>query len=207
MFLKFSFIIEADVDSSSKLVNELGYTDSSIVESLRRRGDMALRPSYQTIWLNSELHQVTDKNLIGLLQLEYRDLPDHIGAFDISLSGRHLEALRGIGLSEVAYWSDFCNSARAAAGSVLRGSSGFNSLRKEAMRAGSNSGNARISQLRARLYHTADPRIAEELSKEEKLAAALNLGICEPLVLLDVMGVVFLSNDVGATEIIRMVPD
>lgn len=207
MFLKFSFIIETDIMSSSRLIKELGYTDPSALEALRRRGDMALRPSYQTIWLDSELREVTDINLIGLLQFGYREQPDHVGAFDISLTGRHLEKLKGIGASEVAYWSDFCQSARAAAETQLRNSSDFITLLKEAMRVGANSGNARLSQLRARLCHSADPKIAEEFRKEEKLAAAVSLGICEPVVLLDVMGVVFLSNDSGATEIIRKVPD
>jgi ATP-dependent helicase HepA len=203
IYFKVNFIIEADISSSRELIGKLGYKVAPAIEAVRRRGDMALPPTYRTIWLDRELREVKDVDIIRLLQLEYREQQDYKGSFDVNVTGRHLVALKRIDLPELEYWPDYCMNARKSAEAMLRSSLDFSSLRREAMRAGANSGETRLSQLRARLSSLADSAIAAEYENEDKLAAAIGSGIREPKVILDTIGVTFLSGDPVTTDKIK----
>ncbi|RYG85061.1 MAG: hypothetical protein EON59_13020, partial [Alphaproteobacteria bacterium] len=68
LFFRFDFVVEAETGPAYEILALAGCLTPSAVSSLGRRGDMALAPSFQTIWLDADRRAVTDPDVLSQLE-------------------------------------------------------------------------------------------------------------------------------------------
>ena len=188
--LRFDFVIEADVYA--------GKADRVPVSSsvLRRRADAAFPVRYRTVWLTSDLEEVTEPQLLTLLSQPYSKWSRADGGRDFNLRSERWD--RAAQLVSIGDWSEMCVKARRAAEVLIRNGADFRSqCDRYALRVRDSAAtiaNA-FSSRKARLsgaVRQAEERMAE---MEAKLAEALIVGIQHPAMRVDSAGVVVISGE------------
>jgi ATP-dependent helicase HepA len=168
---------------------------------LRRRADAAFPVCYRTVWLTSDLEEVTEPELLHILSQPYSKWPRPDGGRDLNLRSQRWD--RAAQLVPIGDWSDLCFKARKAAESLIRNGAEFRTqCDRYASRVRDSSatiGNA-FSSRQARLsgaVRQAEERMAQ---MEAELADALVAGIEEPAMRVDSAGVVVISGEPLETE-------
>lgn len=72
LFFRFDFIVETNVGPARGILHDADRLTQSADAAIGRRGDMALPPFFQTIWLDQELAQVEEPATLQFLGLAYR---------------------------------------------------------------------------------------------------------------------------------------
>jgi ATP-dependent helicase HepA len=188
--LRFDFVIEADVYA--------GKADRVPVSTsvLRRRADAAFPVRYRTVWLTSDLEEVTEPDLLALLSQPYSKWPRPDGGRDFNL--RSVRWDRAAQLVSFGDWSELCFKARKAAESLIRNRAEFRTqcdrYASRVRDSAATIANAFVSR-KARLsgaIREAEERMAE---MEARLAEALIAGIEHPTMRVDSAGVAVISGE------------
>lgn len=206
LFFRFDFVIEADVAAANDILDLAGQLTPSGQSSLGRRGDMALAPSFHTIWLNRDLETVTDEALLATLEAPYRVDTSDQGGRDFNLNPKRWQALRALRVSELDDWSDLCREARLTAEAHLRRLPDLNEGLDAAARRAEmlDAGRLGLLQARATRKGEQDPRDARDLDLERALSEQLIAGIRKPRISLDAVCACFLGSDLKiATALAR----
>jgi len=193
--LRFDFVIEADVFR--------GRAERVAVSTavLRRRADAAFPVRYFTIWLTSDLEEVTQAEWLALLSRPYSKWPRPDGGRDFNLRPERWD--RAAQLVAMGDWSELCVKARKEAEKLIRNQAVFRTecqrYSSRVLDSAATIANA-FSSRKARLsgaVREAEERTAE---MEAKLAEALAAGIQDPAMRVDSAGVVIISGDPLETE-------
>src|SRR5262249_1956571 len=106
-----------DLAAASQIVDE----PAPIRESLRRRADKYFPVQHRTVWLTSDLKQVTNSQLIEVLQRPYRSKKER-GA-DLNLRPARWPAVDAA--VAIADWQGLCSRARVNAENRVRAAETF----------------------------------------------------------------------------------
>jgi ATP-dependent helicase HepA len=192
LFFRFDFLVEAD---SQAVLRRLASDSDSLPGVVHRRADAAFPPIFQTVWLDSDMAEVTDPDTLKFLKLPYEKHRRDRKIRDFHLSPTRWSQVDSLGL--LSAWAETCQAARRAGEALLRKNIG---LREHC--------EARVAQLMkinsefvahfesriARLDGEARKEEERARSLEETLTRALIDGIRQPTIRPDSVGAVFLSN-------------
>ena len=190
VFLRFDFLIEADIESALRVDESL----SSSFGELRRLADDLFPVSYRTLWLNSDLDEVKNSNLITILALPYSRLRRPTGLADTNIRFElwdRVEAM--VSLSD---WEGLCRRARKRAEQLLRNEDSFREncskwagrTRDKAFAAASM-----FASRLARLSGTAKTEEERAARQEAAVYKALSEGIEKPQIRADSAGLIVLA--------------
>ena len=195
LFVRFDFIVETNVRTALDTME--GDADPALQRALERRGDLALPPFYQTIWLDEGLSVVTDSNVLELLDASYRRESGDSRYRDWNLNPQRWPLVYALRISTINAWREWVVQAREAAEAQLRDETDLDELCVQAIWRAKTADEGRFAQLRARIQHT-DPDTAAEtrdlLVREEQIAEALYGAMREPRIILGTVVAVFLSS-------------
>jgi ATP-dependent helicase HepA len=199
LFFRIDFVVTADLSGPLEILGKEGRLTHSAAASMSRRGDMALQPFFQTIWLDGELTLVEDAATLARLTLRYRPDPDDMSARDFNLNPKRWQQMTKLELPQLESWPESCANARLRAEASLRNLPKFNdSLEKAVVRALATD-HGRLGQLRARADRNMSATAGAEWSLEKSLSESLIEGVRQPLVHVDAMLACFVSGDRAAT--------
>ncbi|PRY83806.1 protein DpdE [Donghicola tyrosinivorans] len=202
LFFRFDFIVEPDLADAIEVLSRTKCLTEAAKAALSRRGDMALPPFHESIWLDQDLAQVTDPALLEKLDQAYRPDATDQGGRDYNLNSerwRHLDRLR---LGQVADWRTVCRNARAKAEAELRNLPVFIDRLRDAERRAVSVNQGRLGQLRARVDRRNLASDEHDWKLERDIAMALTEGILNPSVRLDAITASFLTGSLRASAIV-----
>lgn len=194
LFLRFDFIVEADVD---KALREIGEdSDSVLRKAIGRRGDMALAPFYKTIWVDEELSAVTNTDLLAVLEAPYHKAPSDGSHQDWNINAERWPSVNHLGMPVLKAWRQWIPEARNIAEQLLRTETALEQRCQEANERAREANEGRFAQLRARIQH-AEPIMAQEnstlLAREKLIAESLDTAIRDPRITLGTVVAIFVS--------------
>lgn len=207
LYFRFDFVVEADIAPAYDILELGNRLTPAAASSLKRRGDMALEPSFHTIWLDSERRNVSDPELLSALEAPYRVNACDQGGRDFNLNPRRWRALKALGVDHLSDWADLCSEARAAAEAALRSLPTLTEELAVAARRAETLASGRLGLLQARAARTGQSGGSDErdLRLESDLAAQLVDGIRKPKISLDAVCACFVSADLAvATALARI---
>jgi ATP-dependent helicase HepA len=192
LFFRFDFVIEADIAPACNLFDPEGAS----IGALRRRADEAFPVEYRTVWLDSDLEQVQDEQLLKTLMLPYCHDQRVDGGSDTNLRPDRWPKVDAS--VSVGDWSGLCTSAREQAKRLLRSDGSLEERchrYARQLRATAQVVDDALRSRTARLSGRA--RHAEEQTArfEARLSAALTLGVESPSVRVDSVGAIFLAGE------------
>ncbi|MGA8170124.1 MAG: protein DpdE [Methylocystis sp.] len=199
LFFRFDFIVEPDLTSACAVLSAADRLSLAGRAAVARRGDMALPPFFQTIWLDQEMDEVKDEALLRKLDLPYRPEATGQGGRDFNLNNKRWGKLRRLHLPQMTDWPAMCGQARRSAELILRQSPAFMEGLSIARRRAAAVDHGRLGQLRARANRRDDPTDEAEWRIERDLADALTAGISAPSVRVDAVIACFLTGDPAST--------
>lgn len=196
LYFRFDFVVEAEIASARDVLDLSGQLSGSGLSSLKRRGDMALAPSFHTLWLDAELRPVTNPAILSGLEMAYRPNASDQGSRDFNLNPKRWRLLKASGLPQLDHWSDLCLAARDAAEERLRSLPAFNTSLENAARRAEAADAGRLGLLQARAARSnADANDERDLQLERALSEQLIAGVRAPRVTLDAASACFLGSD------------
>jgi ATP-dependent helicase HepA len=206
LFFRFDFIVECDVSEVEARLAARSVLSSVSSAAMRRRGDMALAPLLETIWLDGDLREVNDGQIQALLDAPYSDEARAQGGRDFNLNAQRWRVLRGLGLPELGYWQDLCERARAQAQFLLVEREALVAACSLAARRTKEADAGRLALLRARAERANaaanDVVVAQD---EDALSLALIRGVQNPLARLESVSAVFLGADMSIANALASV--
>ncbi len=202
IYFRFDFMVEADVAAAIEVLSRAGRLTPAAKAALRRRGDMALAPTFHTLWLDAERAEVRDADLLATLSASYRPEATDRGGRDFNLNPQRWKNLARFDLPALSDWPGLCRAARDAAEAELRRRPALTKGLDAAARAAAAADYGRLAQLHTRAQRTGDVGENAELELEGALSEALLQGIRQPRVHLDGLLAVFLSGDLRALSIV-----
>ena len=199
LFFRFDFVVEAEVAPARDILDLAGQLTPSALSSLGRRGDMALAPSFHTIWLDGELLVVTDPALLAILEQPYQVDASDQGGRDFNLNPKRWRALEALRVPQLGHWGDLCGEARLAAEACLRSLPALNEELDTAARraAALDVGRLGLLQARAARQGAQDANDERDLHLERALSDQLIAGIRAPRISLDAVCACFLGSDMA----------
>jgi ATP-dependent helicase HepA len=190
LYFRYDFVVEADLTQARLLLD----TSRMSPDALKRRADEAFPVQYHTVWLDSDLAQVTDSGLLALLDQPYSKSPRSNGSRDVNLKSDHWVTIDGLGYWQE--WEDLCVRSSDVARVLNLERLELQALcHLHAKRLRAKTANT-LAALQARLSRLDGSALEAEtiaLRFEDALGEALAAGIEEPMVLCDSCGAVFLS--------------
>lgn len=202
LYFRFDFIVEPDLTAALAVLADAGRLGASARAAAARRGDMALPPTFQTIWLDQDLEPVTDTADLARLELPYRPEPPPEGGRDYNLNPGRWRNIARLGLPQLTDWPATCRAARLRAEEVLRNLAAFRDLTREALLRSERVDQGRLGHLRARADRRGLPMDQADWALEHQLSKALSNGIASPSVRVDAVAASFLSGDTAATAVV-----
>ncbi|PPQ35824.1 hypothetical protein CKO16_19595 [Rhodoblastus acidophilus] len=199
VFFRFDFIVEPDLAGACAVLSAADRLNVAGRAAVARRGDMALPPFFQTIWIDQESDEVTDKALLEKLDLAYRPTAMGQGGRDFNLNPKRWGKLGRLRLPQMTDWPAMCGQARKHAEMILRKSPVFVESLSTARHRAVAVDHGRLGQLRARADRRNDPVDEAEWRIEHDLADAINSGIIAPSVRVDAIIACFLTGDLTLT--------
>jgi ATP-dependent helicase HepA len=186
-YFRFDYIVEAEADAAVSLLRT---TDSAADSwALRRRADSHLAPRLDTIWTDVEGIGVTDDAVLEILERPYDP-----STGDLNLNVERRWAVEQL-IGEVD-WEARCRSARARSEADLRTRGTFSAAAEAAVASFGAAARAATLKRQTRLAvldSRQRAREEQELEVDQRIDAALELGLAAPRVRLDAVGIVVLS--------------
>jgi ATP-dependent helicase HepA len=191
---RFNYIVEANLKAAKQILLKHNLSDIS-QKALLRRADALFPPFMYTKFLDINLQEVIDEELLKILILPYvkegSDRCDYNLNFERFNTANHL--------IDPGLWSDTCKRARAKSEETLLNSEQFQRFCKSYAFRAKKEMLKRNEQLRLRVEREIDlglnnEVLSEELSLEEELQTALIRGILKPQVRLDSVGFIVISG-------------
>jgi ATP-dependent helicase HepA len=202
LYFRFDYIVSVDLAASENSLAEAGRKSAASEAAIRRRGDMALPPFLQTIWLNRELEPVTDAVTLARLNLPYHPEARDQGGRDFNLNPKRWRNLARLDVPEQHNWSGLCAIARQKSEAHLRALPSFVRSLEEAVDKVAEVDFGRLGQLRARAERSKLHCDRLEWSLEAKLSDALQAGMREPHIHLDTILACFMTGNSAATVVV-----
>lgn len=185
-YFRFDYVVEADVERALELLRSHGDLN---IEAIRRQVDAFLPPRTHTLWTDADGRRVVDPGLLAELEQPYA--PDQ-GDFNLNADRRWaLEQLVG------HEWADQCRRARQESEGALRTSAEFTGAVAGAVAEFDRSSARRSVQREVRLRHLVGAQREHEeaeLLRQQELDASLAAGITSPMVRVDSIGCIVLSQ-------------
>jgi ATP-dependent helicase HepA len=194
VFLRFDFIVETDIDLVLREASEPD--DWALRTALARRGDMALPPFYQRVWIDGDMSPVVDSALLERLEAPYLRAAAAGPYRDWNLNWKRWPLVEGLGLPVIGAWREWLPRARQAAEVILHRDSDLAKRCERAVADARQSDQGRFAQLRARVRGQVGTDAAATLAllaREERIASGLYAGMRAPQVTLGTVVAVFLS--------------
>ncbi|UCI23521.1 protein DpdE [Mesorhizobium sp. B2-8-5] len=202
LYFRFDFIVEPDLAGARSVLAAADRLSAAGEAAVTRRGDMALPPFFQTIWLDQEMERVTDATLLVKLDLPYRPVAAEQAGRDFNLNPKRWNQLGRLRLPQMTDWPAICWQARSQAEIALRQLPALVDGLVEARNRSTAVDYGRLGQLRARADRRSDPTAETEWQIERDLADALDAGISAPSVRVDAVIACFLTGDPATTAAI-----
>jgi ATP-dependent helicase HepA len=191
VFLRFDFVIEATPSHAS----EAGDPHITSTQALRRRADEAFPAHYRTVWLTSDLEEITDPKLLKILSLPYSKRLRADGSKDVNLRPERWDLAAT--LVSFGGWSDLCAKGRQTGERIIRNDPAFQRLceaRAARTRAAAAVIENAFSSRIARLSGVARESEKQAAELESRLNEGIAAGIEDPTMRVDSAGVVVLSS-------------
>jgi ATP-dependent helicase HepA len=185
------FVVEVEPDVLADLLQ--GTLEPAMLTAVRRRADEVLLPWQQSITVDIALHEVTDSELLAILDQPYRDQVNPRGGRDYNLGSRPDALWDCVSPDEFAR---LCRSVRQKAESLVRESEHFAATIQTASKKAREDLGLRNDQLRRRddalrqETGSADPDNARQIRVNEAIMAAVE----SPAVRLDAIGFMIVSD-------------
>jgi ATP-dependent helicase HepA len=197
MCFRFDFLIEASLDKSAAvLAAHLGIGSMARRAVLSRRGDALLAPFIMQVWLDEEGDEVAPEVVDRLLAPQYNKAGGD-GYIDKNLGSEHFRALKRQAPNAFANWHERCLRMNERAHSLVLARPELEAFKRAALKRARAEDEVRHAQMRTRI-RSLDGAEAEAESAgfelEQRLNEALYEGIINPVVKVDVAGVVFLAE-------------
>jgi ATP-dependent helicase HepA len=202
VYFRFDFMVEADLAASLEVLAQAGRLTPAAEAAIRRRGDMALGPSFHTLWLDAERREVDGAELLAVLSSTYRAEATDGAGRDFNLNPQRWKNVARLDLPALVDWPASCQAARETAEAELRLRPVLTKDLDAAARAAAAADYGRLAQLRTRADRTGDAGEHAEVDLEVALSEALLAGIRQPRVHLDGLRAVFLSGELRALPIV-----
>ena len=202
VYFRFDFIVELDIAAAIEVLREAQRLTPASSLAIRRRGDMALAPSFHTLWLDGELCEVEDADLLARLAAPYQPEAMGTGGRDYNLNPQRWRKLARLELPALADWGELCRASRRRAEEVLRRRSALTRDLDTAASIAAAADYGRLAQLRTRANRTRDSAEHTDLRVETALSEALLAGVQKPVVRVDGVLAVFVSGDRQALRIV-----
>ena len=188
---RFDFYIETNLD---RAILSSGKPYS--LAALRRRADALFPVQYETIWLDSDMELVVQKQTLEMVQRSFSKEARPDGSFDANLS--HLRWQEAMEKLERSDWAGLCATLRVVAEERLKESADYANRQKLAIK--------RLDQLkekRASIHNTRIGMLRDGASNTEKelmvvdieLDELLTRGIVEPSIRVDSVGCVIIASE------------
>lgn len=197
MCFRFDFLIEVALDKSEAvLAARLGAKRMAAQAVLSRRGDALLAPFIIQVWLDEEGDEVAPEAVARLLTPEYNKLGcnDYI---DKNLGAEHFRALKRQAPDTFANWYERCLRMNKRAHALVLARPELAALKRAALARARAEDDVRHAQMRTRIRSLNGAEAEAESAEfelEQRLNDALYEGIANPVVRVDVTGVVFLAE-------------
>jgi ATP-dependent helicase HepA len=197
MCFRFDFLIEAALDKSEAvLAAHLGAGRMATRAVLSRRGDALLAPFIVQVWLDEEGDEVAPEAVERLLAPQYNKEGGD-GYIDKNLGAEHFRALKRQAPHAFANWHERCLRMNERAHALVLARPELEAFKRAALTRARAEDDVRHAQMRTRI-RSLDGAEAEAESAgfelEQRLNEALYEGIINPVVKVDVAGVVFLAE-------------
>jgi len=202
VFFRFDFVVEADIDAALQVLHAAGRWTPAAAAAVARRGDMALAPSFHTLWLDVELCEVVQADRLAMLAAPYRHEAVDGAGRDYNLNPLRWRNLARLELPALADWGELCRAARRNAEEGLRRRPVLTKDLDAAARVTAAADYGRLAQLRTRAVRTGEAAESTEVTVETALSEALLAGVRQPVIRLDGILAVFLSGDLRALPIV-----
>ncbi|MDQ0679673.1 ATP-dependent helicase HepA [Arthrobacter pascens] len=164
--------------------------------TLAHRADGLFPPLIVTVWVDDSGHQLTDSDLLKVLQEPYRKPQDKPAGGDYSLSRSRIEA--AYHYVPAAQWSQEWHDAEIAAVSLVQSLAEVQDAIATALQQAQADSAKRVKQLMLRATRAAgSERVAleHEATVEEAAGLALTKAIATPTLRLDGTGIVIVSGE------------
>ena len=197
MFFRFDFLVETALDKAEEVISatfkEQRLTTRAV---LARRGDALLVPFIIHVWLDEDGEEVAPAVVERLLSPEYaKDGGD--GYIDKNLGTEHFRALKRFAPEAFSNWAERCLRMNDRAHVVVLAKPELAALKHAALKHARAEDDVRHAQMRTRirsLVGTEAEAESAEFKLEQRLNDALYEGIANPVLKVDVAGVVFVSE-------------
>ncbi|MGF6116378.1 ATP-dependent helicase HepA [Janthinobacterium lividum] len=197
MCFRFDFLIEVALDKSEAvLASHLGIGRMATRAVLSRRGDALLAPIIMQVWLDEEGDEVAPEAVERLLAPQYNKVGSD-GYIDKNLGAEHFRALKRHAPHALGNWQERCLRMSARAHALVLARPELEALKRAALTRARAEDDVRHAQMRTRIRSLAGAEAQAEsagFELEQRLNEALYEGIINPLVKVDVAGVVFLAE-------------
>ena len=202
VFFRFDFVVDADIEAALQVLRAAGRLTPAAAAAIRRRSDMALAPSFHTLWLDAELCEVVQADRLAMLAAPYRHKAMDGAGRDYNLNPQRWRNLTRLELPALAEWGELCRAARRHAEEELRRRPALTKDLDAAARATAAVDYGRLAQMRIRAERIGEGAENAEFEVETTLSEALLAGVRQPVVRLDGILAVFLSGDLRALPIV-----
>lgn len=197
MCFRFDFLIETALEKSAVVLDTHRAGGRIAAQAvLRRRGDALLAPFIIQVWLDEEGDEVAPEAVERLLAPEYNKLGGE-GYIDKNLGAEHFRALKRQAPGAFANWHERCLRMNERAHALVLARPELGALKRAALARARAEDDVRHAQMRTRI-RSLDGAEAEaesaEFELEQRLNDALYEGIANPVVKVDVAGVIFLAE-------------
>jgi ATP-dependent helicase HepA len=202
VFFRFDFVVDADIEAALQVLRAAGRLTPAAAAAIRRRSDMALAPTFHTLWLDAELCEVVQVDRLAMLAAPYRHEAMDGAGRDYNLNPQRWRNVTRLELPALADWGELCRTARRNAEEELRRRPALTKDLDAAARATAAVDYGRLAQMRTRAERTGEGAESAEFKVETTLSEALLAGVRQPVVRLDGVLAVFLSGDLRALPIV-----
>ncbi|MBF0239226.1 MAG: SWF/SNF helicase family protein [SAR324 cluster bacterium] len=197
LFFRFDFLIESKLDSVYSVLKSQKHNTQASRSALKRRGDALFPPTVVHLWLDEE-GNVPDSELIETcLDQPYSKNKDSNDYHDTNLNPNRFSSLIRSTPDFFDNWNLRCHRMREKALSILVNQQDLQDSQRDAIKNAKIQDEIRYAQLSTRIQHLTGKEADNEQKQlifEKKLNEALYDGIQDPMIHLDVVGVVFLTN-------------
>lgn len=196
VFIRFDFVVEADITEAVRLSTDRGYGDGSDF-ALRRRADAVFEPIVVTMWLDSEYNEVIDSRILNSLNAPYSKDQQLGQGRDFNLNPGRWETVRCQQILVIEDWSSHVTHSCRRAEHMLRESDDLGKRTRGATTKAAAQYRLNETQRQARLAYLKDAEANLECDAaqfETQLERALCAGIARPTVHVDAVQAVFVSN-------------
>jgi ATP-dependent helicase HepA len=193
IFFQIDFVVSVDLDRAIEHFVSISHFSPA---ALRRRAEEVFPPLDHTVWLDSDLVPVVDESILEILRRPYSGEPRLGDEFDYGL--RAVDRWPIVSAMELTRdWESLCYSVREHSQQVLAKQISLEALCSKAMHLLNDSFDNTEARLNSRI-RCADGKSRQVegdlLKMETRFAEAIASGIEKPIIRLDAIGAVFLSN-------------